>query len=251
MEPTSVSTEHAFSVYDLAMNRLSQGEDLFKAIQQMERVIVDNNVPWKKRSLTEPHRAFILGQTIDHESSNLEADLFNEEVKGGRENVYLLGIDFRTGHGKIIIHRLDSHFRAGFKSRLPRLDEMSPTEVAEWNSPENRRQFRDRIAELILFFSEDQMQKKINDQLTHCVGNFNLSGSTAAFVYALMLAKTFHNDSGEREKFVNNHKNLFGDTSIIRDALFFRAWILSDDEKHVHKMASYCQIRCLKSGSAL
>jgi hypothetical protein len=250
MEPTSVSAEHAFSVYDLDMNCLTQGEDLFKTIQGMDRVIVDNCVPWKERALAEPQRAFILGQTMDHESSNLEGDLFNEEVKGGRENVYLVGIDSRNKPIKILIHRLDSHFKAGFKSRLPRLDEMSPAEEAGWNDPEKRRLLRDRIAELTLFFSEDQMQQKINDQLSRCFGNFGLSCCTAEFVYALMLVKTFHNDSGEREKFMNNDKHLFGDTGIIRDALFFEALILSDDEKHVHKMASYCRIRCLKSGNS-
>jgi len=246
MKTTSTYAEHANSVYDLDMNCLSQGEDLFKTIQGMERVIVDNNAEWKKRSLAEPHRAFILGQAIDNEKSDLEGEFFNEEIREGRNNVYLLGLDFRNEPGKILIDRLDSQFRAFFKSPLPRLFE----EVTTWNDPDKRLKLRDRIAKLTSFFTEKQMQERINEQLPRCVGNFVLSCCTAEFTYALLLVNIYHKDSSEREKFIQNHKNLFGDTSMIRDALFFDAQILSDDEKHVHKMASYCQICCLKSAVA-
>lgn len=230
------------------MNNLGNtcGEDLFNVISNLDRVIVDNNAEWKERSLKEPNRAFILGRTISSEAHNLEGVFFNEKVKGGRKNVFLFGVAGLNRHTVIEIQRIDIHLKAIFRRPLPTLDETTPAERAQWNDPQKRLQQRDRIEKIVGDFSSESLRQKIKATAPLAFKNYETSWIVAEWAYALLLQETGHKDKREREKFTNNHENLFGDTQMIQEALFFNARILSGNTQHVWRMASYCEIRCEK-----
>lgn len=75
---TPVIYFHSLSVYDLEMNCFgkSMGEDLFSLILAKDRVVVDNNLPWKARAKLSREKAFILGRTLSNEASNLQGVFF-------------------------------------------------------------------------------------------------------------------------------------------------------------------------------
>jgi len=164
---------HSFSIYDLRMNNLtnSKGEDLFKVILGMDRTVVDNHIEWKQRSLRELQKAFIIGRTIANETPNLEGVLFNESVKGGRENVFMFGIEAANKRLVIVIHRLDSHLKAIFRGPLPTLYEINPLEKARWNDPVKREELRNRIVSL-LTLPTATIQRKISERTSHCIGEY-------------------------------------------------------------------------------
>jgi hypothetical protein len=239
-------TEHNFSIYNLDMHNIanSKGEDLFHTITSMARVVVDNNAEWKSRSEREPQSAFLLGRTIDNETPNLEGVFSNRKICNGRTNVFLTGIEVAQRQKLIVIHRLDPHFKAVFRGALPNLDQIQSPEKAAWNNPIARADLRDRILFELTRSSDAALTAKIVEQSQHCLRNYNLSCITASWAYGLMLAETFHRDKREVKKFVDNHENLFGDTAVIQEALFYDAAILSHD-RHVRTMAAYCGKACL------
>ncbi|HLZ16885.1 MAG TPA: hypothetical protein VKQ08_07585 [Cyclobacteriaceae bacterium] len=215
---------------------------MFKVILGMDRTIIDNHIEWKQRSQTESQKAFIIGRTIADESPNPEGVFFNEKIKGGRQNVFLFGIEPSNERPVIVIHRLDQHFKALFRGPLPTLDEINQLDMAQWNDPAKRQGLCDRVRHLRALPGKE-LQQQIKSQTLCCIGNYALSCHTAELAYALMLVETNHKDPIEMQKFTDNHQNLFGDANVIRDALFFGATILSKD-KHIRKMAAYCHIRC-------
>lgn len=238
--------KHSFSIYDLGMRNIanSQGEDLFGIIRSMPRVIVDNNAEWKSRSQREVNRAFLIGRTIDNETPNLEGVLFNEKVAGGRENVFLTGIEEARGMNLIVIHRLDPHFKAIFRGPLPRLNQMSPGEKAKWNAPAARADLRERILFEVIRSSDAEMLARIAELSARSYCNYEISYTAASLAYGLMLSNSFHRDKAEIQKFLDNQENLFGDTVVIQEALFYDADILSHDG-HVRAMAMYTGRVCL------
>jgi hypothetical protein len=245
---TPIMFFHSASMYDLKMNNLANfcGEDLLKIILGMERFVVDNNAEWKERSLKEPHRAFIIGRTIDSESHNLEGVFFNQKIRGGRKNVFLFGINSFKGHPLIEIDRMDVHFKSKFSGSLPTLDQITPAEQAQWNDPAKRLQLRDIVAELVRVFPSELLRAKIKEAVPLAFKDYEVSCNVATWAYALLLQEIGHKDKPEVEKFINNHENLFGDTELIQEALLFKAGILSQNTQHVWRMASYCGIQCEK-----
>lgn len=227
------------------MNNLanSYGEDLFNVISDMDRVIVDNCAEWKHQSLKEPNKAFILGRTINNEADNLEGVFFNKKVEGRRKNVFLFAARPFNGFPIIEIRRLDSHFKSTIQRPLPALDEMTPEEQAHWNDPTKRLQLRDKIAEIVAIFPSDLLRTKIKESVPLAFKNYPLSCQIAEWAYALMLQEIGDKDKEERGKFLNNDKNLFGDTNLIQEALFFKAGILSKNTQHICPMTSYCDIK--------
>lgn len=236
---------HSCSIYDLNMNNLANscGEDLFNLISGMDRVIVDNGAEWKQQSLKEPNKAFILGRTVSSEKHNLEGEFFNKKVKGGRKNVFLFAVKSINGLPIFRIHRLDSHFKSTISKPLPTFSEMTPAEEAQWNDPVKRLQLRDDIAETVTNFPSDLLQAKIKESVSPAFKNYQLSYRVAGWAYALLLQGISSKENKEWQKFLNNDKNLFGDTALIQEALFFRAGVLSKNSQHLRPMTSYCEIK--------
>ncbi len=111
--------------------RFSQGEDLYAIIRGMDAYVVDNHAAWKPLTLQYPAKAFILGPTFLREQANLNGALFNDEIKGGRDNVFILS----RMNGYLCIDRLDRYFKACFKRKIPLANEFNVIELRNWNSP--------------------------------------------------------------------------------------------------------------------
>jgi len=210
----------------------------------MPRAAVDSNAEWKTRSQREPETSFLLGRTIDNEAPNLEGVFFNRKVSGGRANVFLTGIEEANDRKAIVIHRLDPHFKAVFNGPLPRLDQMQPSEQALWNNPAARTDLRERILFELARASDEELRVRIAEQSRRCFRNYDLSCATAGLAYGLMLAQTSNRDKTEVQKFLDNDENLFGDTIVIQESLFYDADVISYD-RHVRAMAAYTGRHCL------
>lgn len=221
----------------------SSGEDLFNVIARLNPLIVDSRAEWKKLSLAEPNRAFILGRTVSSEADNLEGVFFNCKIAGGRRNVFLLGLEPVNHFTVITIHRLDSDFKSCFAGPLPRLGQMLPSEHDQWNDPRKREVLRDEILEIVRIFPKELLRAKIKESAHLAFKNYPLSCKVAEWAYALLLQETANHDKEECKKFVANDENLFGDTSLIQEALFLSAGILSKNHSHIRPMASYCGIK--------
>lgn len=234
------------SIYDFeTMQNLDNScrEDLFGVVSRSDPLIVDNCAEWKNLSLEKPNRAFILGRTVSSEADNLEGVFFNREIIGGRLNVFLLALH-RVNHVTVIaIHRLDRGFKSCFAGPLPTLGKMLPDERAQWNDPGKRRMLRDKVLEMVRIFPTELLLAKIKECAPLAFKNYRLSCCVAEWAYALMLQEAASKDKEECQKVTSNHENLFGDTNLVQEAMFFKAGILSKNAQHIRPMTSYCGIK--------
>lgn len=88
----------------------------------------------------------------------------------------------------------------------------------------------------------------VRAQAEHCVRDFRKSCSIAEAAFALLLLRWASKDQGLAQGFDNNTENLFNDTILIRDALFFQAAVLSSD-LDVKRMSAYCLLSVLTPNS--
>ncbi len=233
---------HSCTLYDFDMNpRHSGGEDLFEVICSGERFVVDSNCEWKDRALNEPKVAFILGRTLGNERDNLQGELFNDKVRDGRRNVFIFTGD-ELGIGKLVVHRLDIGFRALLKEEIPWLSGPDATDPSRWNCPQKRLELIQQIDRLMKL-SIEELRRDVTAGAPACFGRYALSCSIAEKCYALILLEGGRGVAKEKQKLRDNHENSFGDTTLIRDALLFRAAILTEDEL-AKRMAFYCSILC-------
>lgn len=240
---------HSFSVYDLDLRMIHSNtdENLFRVIRSKKRYIVDSSVEWQSPSLKLPDIAFILGETIQCERDNPQGEFFNAKVEGGRENVFIFNHEIGPTGPVLAIHRLDDHYAAIFKMPIPRLSEETEEQKKQWNCPDKRRAIRDHVAQLYQQ-PPRQLRECIDVLLQYCVGNIHTCIDVAEHSYALYLVEKGSKEPREMRKFENNDPNLFGDTGLIRDALFFEANVFSRDH-HVKKMCSYLSIKCEDIGN--
>jgi hypothetical protein len=247
----------------LGEERLSTQDNLFEIIQIFgRRLVVDTHIDWFDLSAvpTNANTAFILGTTADKETSPLRFIFENQSGNAKiRPNVFLFGMrspppeDILAGHRTplLIISRLDTHATAirdmvglrkfekpgGGKSKLDTsqsiaeektkiLSLLETSAIEEAGLTENR-SLKDR-----------ELRMCIERECERCFKDFLKSIEVARYAYARLLLTS----QKTRSDFVKiDYPNVFGDTHLIQNALFFNAGILSGD-KNVKKMARFCGI---------
>jgi hypothetical protein len=228
-----------------------RGIKLWDEIQSFnERFVVDNHQPWERyaRLRANERIAFILGTTVLNERSQL-LSVF-EDSKGQRKvfhNVFLFGAEnlevngngyiFR---GRLVLDRLDD-------AMLSLKDREKLRTLGDFCSPQsfsNPKEEPDpEILRLNALITEgaDALLKRIQDDVPHCFRDYRKSVTVARACLALLLTK---NPDARRRYENQGSVNSFSDAGLIKDALFFHAGILSNDNG-VRKMAGYCRVKAL------
>ncbi len=239
-------SRHSVAYYDFKAQPifLSKGQDMYRKIAIRASWIVDTHCQWKAHAAGDKESAFILGETVTSESDNLDGVFFNEKTDFDAQNVFVFGVEELTGSPALAIHCLDSAFEEIFDRPIPRLTEYSEEGLALWNDPKKRIQLIARVRGLL---NKSDLPSKIELQAgaRQCAGDFVRSCAQAEIAFAFLLNSTRKRDRTLLRRFEDNHPNLFKDTALIRDALFFGCSILSNDS-HARTMAGLLGIPCSK-----
>lgn len=234
---TLADIEDSSAYYDIDTNeRLPLGdEDIFAAIQKMERrFVLDNNSDLPGEM--DGGHAFILGQTIDREDDFW----LRAKVRRGNENVFSFGVISLFGRQCLSLQRLRKNVVAAlYRCRKSIPD--AATHYSEWS----------RLAEVQIlrenFLSRrERLVKEISDLRPFCCGNYSISVLAARRCGALLL----HDDSPDLEpkieeewqKIRTNHRNVLGDMQLIQNALYHNAEVVTKDSG-AKKMAVYCGLK--------
>jgi len=239
-------------------------ENLFDEVWNKNHYVVDRNVPWAKIAAKPENldKAFILGKTMSDEEPNTKALLFSPKVKSENNNLFVLGLIDLNQRRVIILERIDKEYRSVFdpKSLSASSSESgrkTDAKMVQWEYDRKRTIEHERRQVLDLLgvktisdlpppeHSVELMKKLvafIKSNARRCLFNWELSAYVARHSYALLLAEHFpkiHEEIAERE-----YWNVFGDTQILKDALFLEAGILSGD-KALARMGGYCGLECV------
>lgn len=236
--------DHDFAIYDLHLRYCggSKGNDLLQVIADSTAYLVDNNVPWKRLASSCPDKVFALGRTISDESDNPHGILFGKDSVPELRNVFIFGLEPTQAGVHFVIHRLDDSYIACFKSSLPRLAEMTESDIALFNSPAKRDELRQ---EILVHMQKGPaiLDHEIEELLPLCRGSFEKSCLAAEIVYARFLLSLSRSESQkELKKFQDNHPNLFGDTRLIQEALMLGLRIATCDKRDVVRMSAIAKI---------
>ncbi len=238
-----------------------QTEDLFEVIAGMVRFIVDTNSNWKAESRAPENKgvAFILGKTVTMEEDNLKSLYFSQKVDISNNNLFHLGLEELGGNTLVVLERLDKPYALIFDQRklveesMPRAQRTDPEFQSRQRRQllavdEERRCILDllhvkRIGDLPLRNKIEAVEAEIlefvRDRAPLCRYDWWRSVEVARRCYALLLIQK----GGIRTEFADPaYRHVFGDVTLVQNALFLRAGILSND--HAPKrMAGYTGLR--------
>jgi hypothetical protein len=231
------------------------GTKLWDELQSFKyRFVVDNHSPWEKFAKDETYAdvAFVLATTALNEKNKLFA--LCEDAQGHRkafQNVFLFGAEIdevtEQGYmvkGRLSLERLDRD-TISLKDKA-KLDTIGTLE-SEFNPLGFKRPKEESDKELerlkvLRQLGQDVLQKEIEAKAQKCFKDYRLSTEVARMSLALLLEK----EPAARHTFDRNRSaNSFSDAGLLKDALFLRAWIWSEDGG-VRKMATYCNVRPMR-----
>jgi hypothetical protein len=246
---------------------LSTQENLFELIQRSNgRFVIDNNIPWFKLSKMPEHvdSAFVLGTTLDHESSPprllLEDSCGNPKIC---QNVFQFGMKTEViANGNairyLIISRLDAHSTVSLNMNLLRQIDHPCGGSTNWNRTKSIAEEKEKILSLLSIKRIEQVtqlpdRQTKDEHLRLCIERkkpesfkrFWGSDDVARFAYCRLLLEWDRISKEARKEFADaNYPNVFGDLHLIQNALFFNAGLASHD-KAVKRMATFCGLRML------
>jgi hypothetical protein len=264
--------QHSVSCYGLNGQYLQNGfdkENLLAVLVRMERYIIDSNLLGSVCDAKEPKnrdKAFILGQTAEEETDNLEALLFGQNVDNSNNNLFIFGLVGPDASGLpapyLTIDRLDSHHQRIFntkglqkesRQRVKRmLDDMEFIE-RERKGMADVLHFKEIILKEILRWPDItrlppiefneckkvQLIEMIRAKAPSCFTNYSNAVCVASLCYAALLLEPDKIGVKTRNEFCEpNRRNVFGDTRLIQNALWLNARILSNDGA-VTRMVEY------------
>ena len=215
------------------------------------RFVVDNHSPWEKFAKDETYAgvAFVLATTAKNERDRL-LTLFEDDHGHRKEfsNVFFFGaqIDEVTEQGymvkgKVMLERLDRDaISLKDKGKLDTIGSMlSPL---GFRRPKEEPDKELERLQALRQRGQDVLQKDIEDKAPKCFKNYRLSAEVARMSLALLLEK----EPAARHTFDKKGSvNSFSDAGLVKDALFLKAWIWSEDWG-ARKMASYCNVRAFR-----
>jgi hypothetical protein len=246
-------------------------ERLLNLIIGKERFMVDSNSHWKSEAAKpeNKHKAFIIGDTVLDEPDDFKGNLFGRKVNWRNNNIFLFGITnpkevppYKDAPPYLTIERYDAYLRKiADEEKLKR--DSRPREKrtdAEFLAHEAKHManvsgMKQAIAEklemamrsqFINATSLDNLEERAKSKIIQLIGlsarncfqNYVIAADVAEFCYAALLLES--DDVGEKtwKEFNGTGRNIFGDTRLIQNALWFKSRILSDD-RAVGRMAEY------------
>jgi hypothetical protein len=227
----------------------NQSENLFDVVSRMRRFIVDSNSDWKRLSRKSANRnvAFIVGRTVETEEDNLSGVFFSHKVDLTNNNLFGFGLQVLGDHLLVCLHRIDPAFRLIFDQE--KLDRESRPRKQRTEPEFLDRQAREQEAidaekrEILLVLGvrhitelpdrknlveqERRLLTAIQSASPLAYYNWEISVLSARQCYALMLIQKRR----MRHEFgLPDYRNVFGDVTLVQNALFMRSGILSNDD---------------------
>ncbi|HEY5298581.1 MAG TPA: hypothetical protein VIK59_11730 [Verrucomicrobiae bacterium] len=244
--------KHSFSLYTLTGEAVFHPfcrEDLFDVITGMERYVVDNSRDWKKesRKLENASKIFIVGRTVSEETENLKSVFHGDKVDVSNNNIFNFSLnDLLYGKTLVWIERVDKAFLSVID--LQKLQEetkpfakRTDESFIRWRKERlvgierTKRKILDildvdKIADLAPRDELSELEMRLSDYIqtnsSHCFCHWINSAMVAECCYALLLVR----DRKIRNEFANpDYLNVFGDTMLVHNALYFRSKIFSND----------------------
>ncbi|MBP9902406.1 MAG: hypothetical protein KBH45_13160 [Verrucomicrobia bacterium] len=228
------------------------GKKLWDEFQRFKyRLIVDNHSPWERFAKDEAYSdvAFVLGTTVMNERDKL-LTLF-ENHHGHRKDFpnvffFLAEIDDITEQGYLLkgtvsLERLD-------RGAVSVADKTKLASVGSILSPigfsRPKEEPDEELERLTALRQHGQvaLRREIEAKTPKCFRNYRLSTEVARMSLALLLEKE---PAAQRTFDRKGSANSFSDAGLIRDALFLKTWVWSEDGG-ARKMASFCNVRAVR-----
>ncbi len=237
-------------------------ENMLDVLMRRERFVCDSNSSWKDEAgeIGNQAKAFIIGHTVLDEPEDVQGNLFGKKVKFTNENIFFFTIaPYQSGTCCLAIERYDSQFRKRFDPyELKRVSQerIKKTDVRYLESErEHMSIVHDEKKKLLSFLNitdienlppvdvSEQMKsgivRDVRSAGPQCFRDYEFSMDTAMRCYAALLLERDDVGKKTRIEFSDpNRRNVLGDVILFRDALWFKARILSND-RAVARMADY------------
>lgn len=231
-----------------------KAKNLWERIQRFDqRFVVDNHVPWDTYAPENSHAAFILGTTaLSEKNKTLSIFLDSKGKRRAYRNVFLFRAyrnprnrDSRLG--QLIIDALDEWCLSVFDQ------EKMATRGANQLFPPPETVIAAEIESIQAIIREELIRvlcgrsrkvsiipplaERIQNGAASCFASYGQSIEVAHLSFALLLLRK----PRARLDFTKKQRGGFMDSAIVKDALFFRASILTEDAG-VREMGRYCGI---------
>ena len=243
-------------------------ENLLDVLLQRERFVCDSNPTWKDEAgkVLNRNKAFIIPHTALDEPPDVHGNLFGKKMNHSNGNIFF----FTTAPPQVgfclAIERYDTEFIKRFspdKFKQVSRERRIKTDPKYLESErELLAQVRKEKQNILSFLNvpniEDLPPVKNSEQIKSgiiqhvrtagpkCFKDYRNAMNVAGLCYAALLLEQDDVGKKTRNEFSDpNRRNLFGDTLLFRDALWFKARILSND-RAVMRVAEYVALPEIK-----
>lgn len=243
-------------------------KNLLDVILRHERFVCDSNSSWKDEAgkICNRSKVFIIPHTALDEPEDVHGNLFGKKVDFSNENIYFFTAAPYQGGLCLAIERYDSEFINRFspdKIKQVSRERMKKTDPKYLESEREilaqvRKEKENILSVLNVPNIENLPSVKDSEQIKSgiinyvrsagpkCFKNYQNAMNVAGLCYAALLLEQDDVGKKTRNEFSNpSRRNLFGDTWLFRDALWFNARILSND-RAVARMVEYVALPEIK-----
>ena len=243
-------------------------KNLLDVIMRRERFVCDSNSAWKNEAgkIGNQSKAFIIPHTALDEPEDVHGNLFGKKVNFSNENIFFFTAAPYHGGFCLAIERYDAQFQKRFSP--DKLKQVSQERIKKTDAKylESERELtvqvqteKDNILSFLnLTDIADLPPAEVTEQIKSgivqhvrsagpkCFKDYLYSMNIAGLCYAALLLERDDVGKKTRNEFSDpNRRNLLGDVLLFRDALWFKARILSND-RAVARMAEYVALPEIK-----
>jgi len=244
-------------------------KNLLDVIMRRERFVCDTNSFWKDEAgkISNQSKAFIVGHTVLDEPEDVQGNLLGKKVNFTNENIFFFTIaPYQGGTSCLAIERYNSQFRMRFDPHELKRVSQERIKKTDLKYLESEREYmaivHNEKKKILSFLNLTEIENlppvEVSEQMKSaivqdvrsaspkCFMDFEFSMVTAMQCYSALLLERDDVGKKTRIEFSDpNRRNVLGDVLLIRDALWFKASILSND-RAVARMAEYVALPEIK-----
>jgi len=239
-------------------------KNLLDVILRHERYVCDSNSFWKSESAKDCNQSkvFIVPHTALDEPEDVHGNLFGKKVDIRNENIFFFTAAPYQGGLCLAIEQYNADFCKRFSAEKLKQVSRERIKKTDLKYQESERELLGQVRmekENILSFlniptieslpslkDSEQVKSGIINHVrkagVKCFQDYRNAMNVAGLCYAALLLEPDDVGKKTRNEFSDpNRRNLFGDTLLFRDALWFNARILSND-RAVTRMVEYVEL---------
>jgi hypothetical protein len=233
------------------------------------KYVCDSNSSWKEQAADKTNRAkiFLLSNPTMDEQKDFYNNLFATDLHLTNRNIYITSI-LPEAAGVAIEHFTEELWKARDKNNLRKLSQ-DRVKGIDAEFVESEKDFmtgvqidKQNILTILNGFDlnnitsdssgreeannlKSSIVKKIHAAGSKCYRNYFLCNEVVYLCYATLLLEIDSVGIKTRKEFFEQKRNVFGDITIVRDALWLNAKILSNDNA-IKRMVSYLNLPKIK-----